>query len=109
MLRAGWHAIMEIEVGEMPDNLKEIAKKAAENAGMEILGEIDYKFSPKGETIILGIKESHISFHTWPEYNYIACDIFTCGSRKSLNEAMISILKSLDPKHVYVKILERGL
>jgi S-adenosylmethionine decarboxylase proenzyme len=25
------------------------------------------------------IAESHIAIHSWPEYNYAAVDIFTCG------------------------------
>jgi S-adenosylmethionine decarboxylase len=25
------------------------------------------------------IAESHLSIHTWPEYDYAAVDIFTCG------------------------------
>lgn len=38
-----------------------------------------HKFSPYGISGVLVIAESHIAIHTWPEYNYAAVDIFTCG------------------------------
>ena len=30
-------------------------------------------------TALYLLSESHLSFHSWPEHSYIACDIFTCG------------------------------
>ncbi len=38
-----------------------------------------HKFSPYGISGVVVIAESHIAIHTWPEYNYAAVDIFTCG------------------------------
>lgn len=38
-----------------------------------------HKFSPFGVSGVIVIAESHVSIHTWPEYNYAAVDIFTCG------------------------------
>jgi len=35
-----------------------------------------YSFS--GYSFLQIIQESHIAFHTWPEYNYLAMDIFSC-------------------------------
>lgn len=34
-----------------------------------------------GITGVAILAESHISIHTWPEFNYIALDIFVCGTR----------------------------
>lgn len=36
------------------------------------------KYPYSGYSIFQIIKESHIAFHTWPEYNYLAIDIFSC-------------------------------
>jgi S-adenosylmethionine decarboxylase proenzyme len=38
-----------------------------------------HKFSPYGVSGVIVIAESHVAIHTWPEYNYAAVDIFTCG------------------------------
>lgn len=38
-----------------------------------------HKFSPYGISGVVVIAESHVAIHTWPEYNYAAVDIFTCG------------------------------
>lgn len=38
-----------------------------------------HKFSPYGVSGVIVIAESHVSIHTWPEYNYAAVDVFTCG------------------------------
>ncbi len=36
------------------------------------------KYPYFGFSIVQIITESHISLHTWPEYNYLALDIFSC-------------------------------
>ena len=44
------------------------------------------KYPFVGYSIVQIITESHISLHTWPEYNYLAIDIFSC---KSFDETKI--------------------
>ena len=53
--------------------------KAAKLAKATVLNLISNKFEPQGVTAIALLAESHISIHTWPESNYSAIDIFTCG------------------------------
>ena len=36
-------------------------------------------FLHNGVSGTIVIAESHVAIHTWPEYNYAAVDIFTCG------------------------------
>src|SRR5262249_53607452 len=38
------------------------------------------------------IAESHMSIHTWPEHQYAAIDLFTCG-RKLLSDACLEALQ----------------
>ncbi|MFN1833994.1 adenosylmethionine decarboxylase [Balneola sp. MJW-20] len=52
---------------------------AAKAAKATIISHNFHKFSPYGVSGMVVIAESHISIHTWPEYNYAAVDIFTCG------------------------------
>ena len=48
-------------------------------AGLTIVSEGFYKFSPHGFTCFLLLAESHASLHAWPEYGYCAIDLFTCN------------------------------
>lgn len=52
---------------------------ATKASGATIISHNFHKFSPHGVSGIIVIAESHVSIHSWPEYNYAAVDIFTCG------------------------------
>jgi len=53
--------------------------KASEAAGATIINSTFHHFSPFGVSGVVVIEESHLAVHTWPEYQYAALDIFTCG------------------------------
>lgn len=52
---------------------------ATKASGATIISHNFHKFSPYGVSGVVVIAESHVAIHTWPEYNYAAVDIFTCG------------------------------
>lgn len=56
-----------------------LTKKAGEASGARILESIFHAYSPYGLSIALFLAESHIFVHSWPEYGFVAADIFTCG------------------------------
>jgi S-adenosylmethionine decarboxylase len=51
------------------------------------MGEVTHQFEPHGVTALGLLAESHISIHTWPEYGYAACDVFTCGQTANPQQA----------------------
>jgi len=53
--------------------------KAAEEAGATVINATFHHFSPYGVSGVVVIQESHLAIHTWPEFQYAAVDIFTCG------------------------------
>ena len=59
--------------------LRCILSNAAKLSNSTVLNLISNKFEPQGVTAIALLAESHLSIHTWPESNYSAVDIFTCG------------------------------
>ncbi len=59
--------------------MRRIALGAAAAVGATVVGEAFHRFSPQGVSGTIVIAESHISMHTWPEAQYAAVDIFTCG------------------------------
>ncbi len=56
-------------------------RDAVAAAGVTPLHEHLHAFSPHGVTGVVVIAESHFSIHTWPEHQYVAVDLFTCGER----------------------------
>ena len=71
--------------------------RAAKFAKATVLNLISNKFEPQGVTAIALLAESHISIHTWPESNYSAVDIFTCGQNmlpELASQYLIDVLKA---------------
>jgi S-adenosylmethionine decarboxylase len=89
-------------------NVQKIAKEAALAAGASIIGEISHKFDPQGVTVI-GVAESHLSIHTWPESNYAAVDIFFCGQILDPQDALDYIAKMMNATVNYAMLIDRGI
>ncbi len=53
--------------------------EAAKAAGATVISSNFHHFSPFGVSGVVVIQESHLAIHTWPEYQYAAVDVFTCG------------------------------
>jgi len=58
-------------------------------------------------TALYLLSESHLSIHTWPERDYIAIDIFTCGNC-DINYIAEKIIDYFEPKSKKLTLLERG-
>ena len=72
--------------------VREIFLQAAKLGNATIVSECFHEFSPHGITGGLVIAESHLSIHTWPEHQYVAIDIFSCGNKVDYNK-IIDYLK----------------
>jgi len=80
--RAGTHLIVEFWGGKVIESVSAIKKILLETARVSNntpIGVKIHKFNPQGLTGFILLAESHISIHTWPELDYVAIDIFTCG------------------------------
>lgn len=88
--------------------VKSTLTKAAEAVGATIVGESFHKFNPFGVTGVLAIAESHICIHTWPEYNYAAVDVFTCGTGFDPEKAGEVLIKGFRSAHPSQTIVTRG-
>jgi len=81
--------------------------KAAKLAKATVLNLISNKFEPQGVTAIALLAESHISIHTWPESNYSAVDIFTCGQNMMPEQASQYIIQTLKAKEHSLRVIQR--
>ena len=82
--------------------------RAAKLAKAKILNLISNKFEPQGVTAIALLAESHISIHTWPESNYSAVDIFTCGQNMLPEIASQYLIGALKAEEHFLRVIERN-
>ena len=88
--------------------LRCILNRAAKLANATVLNLISNKFEPQGVTAIALLAESHISIHTWPESNYSAVDIFTCGQNMMPELASQYLIESLIAEEHSLRVIERN-
>ena len=82
--------------------------RASKLAKATVLNLISNKFEPQGVTAIALLAESHISIHTWPESNYSAIDIFTCGQKMLPEFASKYLIEALKAEEHSLRIIERN-
>lgn len=61
-----------------------------------------------GITGVAILAESHISIHTWPEINYIALDVFVCGTCDP-HQALTVLRSTFEPKKEAISEYTRGI
>lgn len=83
-------------------------ESAAIEANATILNSYIHKFSPQGVSGVLVLAESHLSIHTWPELNYAAIDIFTCGEHTDPLMALYFLQLRLKPTKFHSYKIDRG-
>ena len=82
--------------------------RASKLAKATVLNLISNKFEPQGVTAIALLAESHISIHTWPESNYSAVDIFTCGQNMLPELASKYLIEGLKAAEHTLRIINRN-
>lgn len=108
---AGIHLIAEFWGGKVVESEKEIkdilftAVKKSKNIPLEF---ISHKFKPQGITAVILLAESHIAIHSWPEKDYMAIDIFSCGKKALPFRALEHLKKKFRPKKVQFFEIKRG-
>ena len=82
--------------------------RAAKLAKATVLNLISNKFEPQGVTAIALLAESHISIHTWPESNYSAVDIFTCGQNMLPELASQYLIEAFKAEEHSLRVIARN-
>lgn len=91
-----------------PERLKELLHDAAQAGRSTIISEAFHAFSPHGITGFVLLAESHLALHTWPELDYMAVDIFTCGDVADGRAAIAYLERELRPERVELQEVLRG-
>ncbi|MBR7127027.1 MAG: adenosylmethionine decarboxylase [Lentisphaeria bacterium] len=90
--------------------MEKIFLQAAAESGATIISSNFHGFEPQGVSGVVIIAESHFTVHAWPEHDYAAVDIFTCGEKISFQKAIDSLKEQLKADHVIVSsLMNRGI
>jgi len=84
------------------DRVEKTLLKAAKESGATIISSLFHKFDPQGISGVVVIAESHFTVHAWPEHDYAAVDIFTCGDSINLEVAINSMKNSFESENVVI-------
>jgi len=82
--------------------------EAAKEALSTVINSTFHHFSPYGVSGVVVIQESHLAIHTWPEFQYAAVDIFTCGNTINPWIAYDFLKKAFEAKHGSAMEINRG-
>ncbi len=90
------------------DRIMSALKKALAEAGFHAFRSVEHQFVERGAgfTGVVLLAESHAAVHTYPERQYLALDIFACGS---IDPACVmdALVAELGPVTVDVRTLTR--
>ncbi len=89
--------------------IEDCLSEAAIICGATIVEKVIHQFNPHGISGVIVIAESHIAIHTWPENQFVAIDIFTCGDCLNAERAIDFLKKSLCASDIKVQNINRGL
>ena len=114
MKTLGVHYLLELagcpaELLDDVDFVRTTLLEAARQAQAHIVSEKFNLFNPHGISGFLVIAESHLSIHTWPERNYAAVDIFTCGHFELAEIAMEFVANAFKPTKSFIYKIKRGI
>jgi S-adenosylmethionine decarboxylase len=110
----GTHLLIELRECN-PEILKSLEKvrnalvSAAREAKATIVDISFHEFNPFGVSGVVVIAESHLTIHTWPEYNYAAIDIFTCGDIIKPEVAAAYLIREFECKNPSLVEIKRGI
>ena len=114
MIQVGLHLVVELYGCRKEDIstlevYREKIERVVNEAGVTVLRFYHHQFNPHGVTSIFLLAESHLTVHTWPEYNYMAVDIFTCGSSEKAWCLLDCLREKFKPMNTKVVDIMRGI
>lgn len=108
----GWHWLVDMyECRKLPDTpevLQTILIEAARLAKATVVQTCFHRYSPHGLSGVVVIAESHLAAHTWPEYQSVCVDLFSCSQRIEANIAIDFIAKQVDARRCERRCETRG-
>jgi spermidine synthase len=108
----GTHYIIDLfgcnrkQVNSVPF-LKKTLAGAIEGTDIVLLNDSFYKFDPQGVTGFFLLSTSHMSVHSWPEYEYLSIDVYSCSSEAMTRKVVNALLEKIQHRKAVVKNIDR--
>ncbi len=76
----------------------------ATQTGFNIVKIASHQFkNPDAATVTAILTQSHLTIHTWPEYNKATLDLFSCGAQKNIDDLLKLFSQKTGGKQVFIK------
>ena len=90
MYKPGLHLIATLSTTNVPlledyGTIRTFISEQIRSHRLTSLGEVYHTFEPGGYTGVVCLSESHISFHSWPEFGRLNLDIYL-SNHKQVND-----------------------
>jgi S-adenosylmethionine decarboxylase len=90
--------------------MKTLFIHAAEAAGAHVVDAVFHSFQPQGVSGVVVISESHFAVHAWPEHDYAAVDLFTCGEHIDFDRAIAELATGMScGQWIISSFINRGI
>lgn len=90
--------------------MEQVFLEAARVSGAHVVNSNFHSFEPQGVSGVLVISESHFAVHAWPEHDYAAVDLFTCGNGVNFDAAVQSLGAGMKSGHwIISSMVNRGI
>ncbi|MBU2104233.1 MAG: S-adenosylmethionine decarboxylase [Nanoarchaeota archaeon] len=91
---------ISVEILLNENKLKKLLELALTKEKFTILKKIYRSFSPKGFTALILLAESHLAMHTYPEYNALYINMYSCRGPKDAESVFDFLKQKLNPKKI---------
>ena len=113
-MKLGEHILLDFSCSNIKnilnnlDEIEIISLKLINILNLKKLNCIKHKFKPYGLSLVLLLEESHLSIHTWPEFNSACIDIFSCN-KKGINRQLVEeyLNSKFEIKNIFIKLINR--
>ena len=90
--------------------MEKIFLHAAEVSGAHVVNSVFHAFEPQGVSGVVVISESHFAVHAWPEHDYAAVDLFTCGDGVDFDRAVKTLAGGMGSGYwIISSLVNRGI
>ena len=90
--------------------MEKVFLDAAALSGAHVVNSNFHSVAPQGVSGVLVISESHFAVHAWPEHDYAAVDLFTCGAGVDFDLAVKALARGMNSRRwIISSLVNRGI